>query len=206
MNSGGGRRPLSAYVLCSLQCPSHRQQEAATLQRALAKEIPEDNKGFQLLAKMGFKKGMGLGSDSSGITAPLPVKLKSGAYYSVSRDLVVLDRSGLGKEEEEARKEEEKVTSALRAEKTSLSTFKARVANKFQEKRQEEQYKKVELDPSARPFSHCLFFSAQALLINSIVATGCRMDPTLLHRLLRRRTRSSRRLLSLHRCEPSLLS
>jgi hypothetical protein len=108
---------------------------------------------------MGFKKGMGLGSDSSGITTPLPVKLKSGAYirHTVALTLIV-DRSGLGKVEEEARKEEEKVTKALRAEKTSLSTFKARVANKFQEKRQEEQYKKVELDPSARALSHCLFF------------------------------------------------
>jgi hypothetical protein len=62
--------------------------------------------------------------------------------------LLIIGRSGLGKEEEEARKEEEKVTRAMRAEKTSLSTFKARVANKFQEKRQEEQYKKVQLDSS----------------------------------------------------------
>jgi hypothetical protein len=83
MSSGGERRRRTAYCpsfFLFLYWKAYRLQEAATLERALAKEIPEDNKGFQLLAKMGFKKGMGLGTDSSGIKAPLPVKLKSGAY------------------------------------------------------------------------------------------------------------------------------
>jgi len=45
--------------------------------------INESNKGFQMLVKMGYKKGTGLGKESTGIQEPLALLIKE-------------DRSGIG--------------------------------------------------------------------------------------------------------------
>ncbi|XP_033166070.1 G patch domain-containing protein 11 [Drosophila mauritiana] len=55
------------------------------LQQSLNKPIPADNKGFQLLAKMGYKAGSGLGKTSDARTEPVGITIKSG-------------RGGLGRE------------------------------------------------------------------------------------------------------------
>mmetsp|Transcript_38504 Transcript_38504/g.49722 ORF Transcript_38504/g.49722 Transcript_38504/m.49722 type:complete len:332 (+) Transcript_38504:26-1021(+) len=57
------------------------QQRAEGMQ----KQIGQDNVGFRLLSKMGFKKGQGLGKAKQGIVAPVGVDIKKG-------------RGGLGKE------------------------------------------------------------------------------------------------------------
>ncbi|KAJ3290644.1 G patch domain-containing protein 11 [Borealophlyctis nickersoniae] len=60
-----------------------REREAR--ETGLATELPEDNKGFKMLAKLGFKKGMSLGAStaSDARVEPLPIIMKS-------------DRLGLG--------------------------------------------------------------------------------------------------------------
>ncbi|XP_017013183.2 G patch domain-containing protein 11 [Drosophila takahashii] len=71
-----------------------RQREAAAasgkvdndrLQESLNKPLSSDNKGFQLLAKMGYKAGSGLGKQSDARTEPVGITIKSG-------------RGGLGRE------------------------------------------------------------------------------------------------------------
>ena len=56
-----------------------------TLKESLATPIDKSNKGFALLAKMGFKEGSGLGKSGGGIKDPVPLTMKT-------------DRTGLGTE------------------------------------------------------------------------------------------------------------
>lgn len=42
-------------------------------------EIGQDNVGYRLMMKMGWKTGMGLGLDGSGRTTPVPISEKRGA-------------------------------------------------------------------------------------------------------------------------------
>ena len=44
----------------------------------LNKALDESNKGFALLSKMGFKKGMGLGKEGQGRVEPITIDLKNG--------------------------------------------------------------------------------------------------------------------------------
>ncbi|KAL1132043.1 hypothetical protein AAG570_011651 [Ranatra chinensis] len=57
----------------------------AKLKDGLEKPICSDNKGFNLLRKMGFSPGKGLGKSGEGRLEPVPIKLKN-------------DRVGLGRE------------------------------------------------------------------------------------------------------------
>lgn len=70
------------------QTPQQKKEEnAKEIQEAMAKKaISKENKGFQMLLKMGYREGSGLGSEGKGIVEPVPVKLKT-------------SRSGLGQEE-----------------------------------------------------------------------------------------------------------
>ena len=71
------------------------QLEAEERQKGLERSMDESNKGMKMLMKMGFKKGMSLGTD--GIREPIKVDLKSG-------------RGGIGMESElkkRAREQEE---------------------------------------------------------------------------------------------------
>jgi len=70
---------------------SMKVKEAEGREEKLNKSIDESNKGFAMLTKMGFKKGMGLGKQGQGRAEPIPLDLKFG-------------RKGLGTEEEEKRK------------------------------------------------------------------------------------------------------
>jgi len=71
-----------------------RQREATSaagkvdndrLQQSLNKPLSADNKGFQLMAKMGYKAGSGLGKQPDARTEPVGITIKSG-------------RGGLGRE------------------------------------------------------------------------------------------------------------
>ncbi|XP_017119977.1 G patch domain-containing protein 11 [Drosophila elegans] len=57
----------------------------ARLQESLNRPLTADNKGFQLLAKMGYKAGSGLGKQPDARTEPVGITIKSG-------------RGGLGRE------------------------------------------------------------------------------------------------------------
>lgn len=60
--------------------------EVEQREQGLQQLIGEENKGYALLQKMGYKPGTSLGKDGSGRIEPIPVNVKS-------------DRSGLGREE-----------------------------------------------------------------------------------------------------------
>ncbi|CAK0782678.1 hypothetical protein CVIRNUC_005873 [Coccomyxa viridis] len=59
----------------------------------LAQPLSSDTKGFQLLAKMGYKAGEGIGKEGKGRAAPITVDLKA-------------SRTGLGVDEDRKRKQE----------------------------------------------------------------------------------------------------
>jgi len=67
----------------------HEVEEEAR-EEGLSKKLDSSNKGFALLAKMGYKPGQGLGKDESGRVDPIDVNVKN-------------NRSGFGRDE--ARKE-----------------------------------------------------------------------------------------------------
>lgn len=60
----------------------------------LAIPIASDNKGFQMLAAMGYQHGQGLGKGQSGRAAPVPIQVKGGKH-------------GLGIEENKKRKQQQ---------------------------------------------------------------------------------------------------
>uniref|UniRef100_A0A7S4DBH5 G-patch domain-containing protein n=1 Tax=Heterosigma akashiwo TaxID=2829 RepID=A0A7S4DBH5_HETAK len=77
--------------------------DLSTFESASAdKEIPENNRGFKLLVKMGWKRGQGLGKGGKGITAPVQLRPNEAG-----------DTLGLGK----AGEYEEKVDTAAKQRK-----------------------------------------------------------------------------------------
>jgi hypothetical protein len=103
------------------------------LKRGLETEIAQDNIGFKLLAKMGFKHGDALGQTTKdqGLTVPIPITLKTG-------------KSGLGGFTEDY----EELTPSLKKRRGESETqdmdaqltvkkdqFKASLLSKYEEKR-----------------------------------------------------------------------
>ncbi|KAI6190142.1 Coiled-coil domain-containing protein 75 [Aphelenchoides bicaudatus] len=88
------------------QVPKH-ELEAQRRQEALNKPVSETNKGFSLLAKMGYKPGMTIGKDSQAststarLTEPIDLKLKLG-------------RTGLGHDTMEKEKQQERCEAHLK--------------------------------------------------------------------------------------------
>jgi len=70
---------------------SVKVKEHENRKKKLDQALDESNKGFAMLARMGFKKGMGLGKDGQGRSDPIPIDIKTG-------------RGGVGKTSEEERK------------------------------------------------------------------------------------------------------
>jgi len=68
-------------------------REAEKREEKLNVSLDESNKGFAMLSKMGFKKGMGLGKEGQGRLEPIPLDLKVG-------------KKGLGREEAEKSKKQ----------------------------------------------------------------------------------------------------
>ncbi|XP_011868995.1 PREDICTED: G patch domain-containing protein 11 [Vollenhovia emeryi] len=66
------------------QNKSIRIVEAEKREEGLSCAISNANKGFEMLMKMGYKPGQGIGKTQSGMTEPIPVQVKA-------------DRQGLGK-------------------------------------------------------------------------------------------------------------
>lgn len=100
-----------------------------TLKESLATPLDKNNKGFSLLAKMGFKEGCGLGKSGEGMKDPVPLNVK-------------VDRSGLGTDtvEKERKVRAEKVLSEVRgmrdkAMRMQRDQFRSDKQNKFYERR-----------------------------------------------------------------------
>ena len=70
--------------------------EAEKREAGLSKAIETDNKGFQLMAKMGFKAGMALGKREEGRKEPVPIEVKT-------------TREGLGRDADRKRKQQEQI-------------------------------------------------------------------------------------------------
>ena len=73
----------------------------ANREAALATALPETNKGFKMMAKMGFKQGQSLGKSEDARKEPIQVTVKD-------------DRSGIGLESEKKRKYREQWEAAAR--------------------------------------------------------------------------------------------
>lgn len=78
-----------------------KQVEEEHREEGLKTAIGADNKGFNLLQKMGYKPGTSLGKDGTGRTEPIAVAIKTG-------------RGGLGKDEELKRKREMRTQMAIK--------------------------------------------------------------------------------------------
>lgn len=108
-----------------------KQLEVERREEGLSSAISSDNKGFSMLAKMGYKQGDAIGrnSNSGGITEPIPIQVKT-------------NRSGLGRET--ALKQLQEYKENLRRTKAqqnadgvnqpSISQFRQRMAQKTNDK------------------------------------------------------------------------
>ncbi|XP_075059779.1 G patch domain-containing protein 11 isoform X1 [Mixophyes fleayi] len=93
--------------------------------------LSNENKGFALLQKMGYKKGQSLGKKGDGIVEPIPLNIKTG-------------RSGIGHEEMKKRKAEEtlenyrrKIQMRKQAEERAADDFRLRLRSKKEEQKLE---------------------------------------------------------------------
>ncbi|XP_031621220.1 G patch domain-containing protein 11 [Contarinia nasturtii] len=101
-----------------------KQLEAERREEGLSAAISSDNKGFAMLAKMGYKQGDAIGRSSTGIVEPISIQIKS-------------DRAGLGraaaiKQLEEYKERLRKTKSEAKSETStsSLHLFRQRMAQK----------------------------------------------------------------------------
>lgn len=62
-----------------------REVEKESREQGLQKSLTSENKGFEMLSRMGYKTGQAIGKTSSGIVEPIGIKIKDG-------------RAGLGRE------------------------------------------------------------------------------------------------------------
>ncbi|XP_061780210.1 G patch domain-containing protein 11-like isoform X1 [Nerophis lumbriciformis] len=106
-----------------------KEQEKESREAALQSSISNENKGFALLKKMGYKAGQGLGKEGAGRIDPIPLNIKT-------------DRGGIGMEEAKKRKAEEelehyrkKVQAKQKNETKSLEDFRSRVRTEREERK-----------------------------------------------------------------------
>ncbi|XP_071759507.1 G patch domain-containing protein 11 [Centroberyx gerrardi] len=106
-----------------------KEQEKESREAALHSSISNQNKGFALLQKMGYKAGQGLGKEGAGRVDPIPLNIKT-------------DRGGIGLEEVKKRKAEEelehyrqKVRAKQQNETKSMEDFRVRVRTEREERK-----------------------------------------------------------------------
>ncbi|XP_054834539.1 G patch domain-containing protein 11 isoform X1 [Eublepharis macularius] len=106
---------------------SIKEQEQEQRDSALKIALGNENKGFAMLQKMGYKSGQPLGKSGEGIIEPIPLNMNKG-------------RSGLGHEEVKKRKVEENLENYKRklhmqkqVEKQATNLFKMRMKTKQEE-------------------------------------------------------------------------
>lgn len=107
---------------------TYKEQERESREAVLHSSISNENKGFALLQKMGYKAGQGLGKQGVGRVEPIPLNIKT-------------DRGGIGMEQLKKRKAEEelenyrqKVRAKQQNETKSLEDFRVRVRTEREER------------------------------------------------------------------------
>ncbi|XP_072265342.1 G patch domain-containing protein 11 [Pyxicephalus adspersus] len=110
---------------------SLKEVEKERRNTVLNEALGNENKGFALLQKMGYKTGQALGKKGHGIIEPIPLNIKTG-------------RSGIGHEEMKKRKAEEhfenyrqKIHMRKQAEEQAADDFRSRLRNKKEEQKLE---------------------------------------------------------------------
>ncbi|KAG8583595.1 hypothetical protein GDO81_008479 [Engystomops pustulosus] len=110
---------------------SLKEVEKERRDTVLNEALSNENKGFALLQKMGYKKGQALGKKGEGIVEPIPLNIKMG-------------RSGIGHEEMKKRKAEEdlqnfrrKIQMRQQAEEQATDDFRLRMRSKKEEQKLE---------------------------------------------------------------------
>lgn len=110
---------------------SVKEEEKERRDLVLKSALGNENKGFALLQKMGYKSGQALGKSGEGIVEPIPLNIKTG-------------RSGLGHEEFKKRKAEEKLENyrqklhmKKQANEQAADQFRVRFKNKQEERKME---------------------------------------------------------------------
>ncbi|KAF2662928.1 G-patch-domain-containing protein [Lophiostoma macrostomum CBS 122681] len=104
-------------------------EEEAAREASLLTPLPSTNKGFKMMAKMGFKQGDALGKSENARTEPIKVNVKE-------------DKSGIGLESERKRKIREQFEKAER----DLKRSKAEDLDYREAQRQQMREKKMESD------------------------------------------------------------
>ncbi|XP_067092798.1 G patch domain-containing protein 11 [Osmerus mordax] len=106
-----------------------KQLEQESRESVLQNTLSNENKGFALLQKMGYKAGQGLGKQGAGRVEPIPLNIKMG-------------REGIGMEEVKKRKAEEelqhyhqKVRAKQQNEKQSMEDYRVRVRSEREERK-----------------------------------------------------------------------
>ncbi|NXA51707.1 GPT11 protein, partial [Nothocercus julius] len=110
---------------------SVKEEEKERREEVLRSALGNENRGFALLQKMGYKSGQALGKSGEGIVEPIPLNIKTGV-------------SGLGHEEFKKRKAEEKLESyrqklhmKKKANEQAADQFRTRFKNKQEERKME---------------------------------------------------------------------
>ncbi|CAB0010613.1 unnamed protein product [Nesidiocoris tenuis] len=99
------------------------QLEAEVREDGLQKPIPQDNKGFAMLAKMGFNPAKGLGKHGQGRMDPIGIDLKT-------------DKQGLGRKAavKEILEMKRKMLEEHKKKALSVTDFRASLSEKVQER------------------------------------------------------------------------
>ncbi|XP_068088235.1 G patch domain-containing protein 11 isoform X2 [Hyperolius riggenbachi] len=110
---------------------SLKEVEKEKRDTVLNEALTNENKGFAMLQKMGYKMGQSLGKKGDGIVEPIPLNIKTG-------------RSGIGHEEMKKRKAEEtlenyrrKIQISKQAEARAADDFRSRIRSKRDEQKLE---------------------------------------------------------------------
>uniref|UniRef100_A0A3P8W0F6 G patch domain-containing protein 11 n=1 Tax=Cynoglossus semilaevis TaxID=244447 RepID=A0A3P8W0F6_CYNSE len=110
---------------------TYKEHEKESRDSALQNSLSNNNKGFALLQKMGYKAGQGLGKEGAGRVDPIPLNIKT-------------DRGGIGLEEIKKRKAEEeleryrqKVRTKQQNETRTLDDFRSRMKTERDERKTE---------------------------------------------------------------------
>lgn len=101
-----------------------KQLEVERREEGLSSAIPSDNKGFAMLAKMGYKQGDAIGRSSSGIVEPISIQVKSNRA-GLGREAAIKQLTEYREKLRKAKSEQNSDTST-----TSLHQFRQRMAQK----------------------------------------------------------------------------